>query len=671
MGSGGRGRLTRGNVALAVAVAFAATWGCTGYIGDPGASPGGSKGRGGGSGSGSGSGTGGGGDSGSMTVQPTAADGPTTFTCNAQQKPAMDQLRALTNRQYFNTITDLLTTTLGATATAAVLASPAVTTAIQLLPANGPNIPQPLPNPTPQIPGTAAAIANAQALGSAFPDGGWLRADQSIQQDRVSAFYQIAVALGQVIAASYLGPIAGNCALGTSGATDNVCLDAFIQGFGSRALRRPLVQEDITWYEGNYKLNGPDSTLTNPAASGYQDVLTGFFAAPEFLYFVEHGDPSAAANASGVYPLSAYELASRLSYQVWDTIPDAELWGHAVDGTLTTPSVYQQEVDRLFQDPRAQQTLDLFFSDYFQANSQGGLLGTGGLNYHDLASLGINPSKAAVAFAGSDLPGPNLYTDMIADAVGFADYYSWTSPGTVHDLLTSSLSFAQTADVAKLYGLAPWDGKSQPASFPANQRPGLFTRALFVSAGLDTTPILKGVYFRRYVLCDELGPPPPAAAGAHVTITGNETTAQATAALTGSGICASCHPLFINPLGFATESFDGLGRYRTNETLYNTDGTVLASLPVNTAVIPRVMEDDNGTMASDAADLMNIAETSNKPGACLARNYFRYTFARFEDVNVDGCSLEQMRKTLDNGGHLPDLWKSVVSTPAFQNRTFE
>jgi Protein of unknown function (DUF1592)/Protein of unknown function (DUF1588)/Protein of unknown function (DUF1595) len=638
-------------------VAFAIMAGCTGYIGN--------------AGSGSSGGGGGGGGSPAVSVRPTPADGPTSFACNPKQKPAMDQLRALTNRQYFNTLNDLLTYGVGTTAAAAILNSPAVVSAVELLPANGPNVPQPLPKPTPAFPGTEAAIENATALATAFPDGGWLRADQSIQQDRVSALYEIAAALGAEIANNYLGPLVGNCALGASGATDTSCLDTFIQRFGTRALRRPITADDVTFYEGNYKLNGPDGTLANPAASGYQDVLTGFFAAPEFLYFVEHGDPTAAHSANGVYPLSAYELASRLSYQVWDTIPDAELWAHAVDGSILEPSVYEKEVSRLFSDPRAKATLDLFFTDYFQTNPKGGLLGTGGLNYHDLAALGKAPNAAAKAFAGSDLPGPNLFQDMVADAVGFADYYSWTVPGTMHDFLTGSLSFARTKDVADIYRLLPWQGEGAPPSFPPNERPGVFTRALFVSAGLDTSPILKGVFFRRYVLCDQLGPPPPAAAGKVVKIVGYETTEQATEALTGSGICASCHPLFINPLGFATESFDGLGRHRTDEILYNVDGSVAASLPVNTSVVPRVMEDDATTKTADIAALMALVEESKKPTACLTRNYFRYTFARFEDVDVDGCSLEQMRKTVDDGGHLADLWKSVVSTPAFQYRTFQ
>jgi hypothetical protein len=356
---------------------------------------------------------------------------------------------------------------------------------------------------------------------------------------------------------------------------------------------------------------------------------------------------------------------------VWDTLPDAELWAAAQDGSILKPTVYQKEVDRLFADPRAKATLNRFFKDYFQAESLGGQHGTGGLNYYDLAAPATLATARFQAFAGSDLPTPSLYPDMLEDALGMVDYLTWSTAGTIHDLLTSSSSFAQTSDVASLYGLKPWDGKSTPPTFPANQRPGLFTRALFVSAGLDTSPILKGVYLRRYLLCDSLGTPPAAAANKSVPITTDETTRQATTALTSGSPCNSCHTNWINPLGFATEDFDGLGRYRTQQALYDATGKLAAKLPVDTEVTPYVMMTDGTTSATGPAALMKLVEESDKPAACIARNYFRYTFARFEDLDLDACALESTRQAVANGGRLIDMWKAIVETPAFQQRTFQ
>ncbi len=514
-----------------------------------------------------------------------------------------------------------------------------------------------LPDNIPAIP------QNSTALAAAFPDGGWLRADQDQQFVRIQAFYGIGIAVAQALtSAARLGTVVGTCATDADPSNDAACLTSFIQRFGPRVLGRPVTSDDVTFYTGVY---GADPTA-DPAA--YADVITVFLNAPEVLYAVEHGDV-AVAGMDGVYTLSAHELAARLSYHVWDTAPDAELWAAAEDGSLLTDAVYEKEVDRLFADPRAQASMHAFFQDYMQVANTGGPRGTGGLNYHDLALRDTDP--LFMAFAGSDLPSPALEQDMVDDATAMLDYFTWTAPGTVHDLLTSPLSFAKAADVAKIYGLPPWDGTAAPPSFPAGQRPGLFTRALFVSAGVDTSPILKGVYLRRYVLCDTIAPPPPQAANAVVVLSTSETTRQVTEALTSVSPCNGCHTEWLNPLGFATEGFDGLGRARTQQTLYNPDGTVADKLPVDTEVTPYVEMADGTDTAAGPAELMGLVETSKKPAACLARNYFRYTFARFEDLSSDACTLESIRAQLDGGGHLADMLKAVVTTPAFKQRTFQ
>jgi hypothetical protein len=144
-----------------------------------------------------------------------------------------------------------------------------------------------------------------------------------------------------------------------------------------------------------------------------------------------------------------------------------------------------------------------------------------------------------------------------------------------------------------------------------------------------------------------------------------------TTALTSGAACSGCHTNYINPLGFATEDFDGLGRFRTQETLYNDDGTVAAQLPVDTTATAYVLMNDSTTTVNGPSDLMALMAANGKPEACLTRNYFRYAFGRFEDVSLDGCSLEMMRQKMDNGGNLVDMLKAVTQTPAFKNRAFQ
>jgi hypothetical protein len=576
----------------------------------------------------------------------TAADSVTTFACDPTLAPPMDQLRALTTAQYQNTISDLAAWALNSATTGATVMGE-VASAMTSLPANSPTIP-----------------GNSTDLAAAFPDGGWLRADQDIQFTRVQSFYGIGQAVAQSLTNSTarLTALAGSCATDTNTSNDATCLTTFIQTFGARALRRPITAADVTFYTSVY------GTSTTASAAGYAAVVSVMLNSPDFLYFVEGGDQPVSGQA-GVYTLAANELASRLSYHIWDTMPDDELWQTALDGTLLQDSVYQTEVDRLFASPKARAVMDQFFGDYMQINPTGGPRGTGGINYHDLTARNNTPTFTA--FAGADLPTASTYQNMVADALGLLDYFVWTAPGTLQDILTTPLSFAQTADVAQIYGTPVWDGVSTPPSFPPDQRPGLFTRALFVADGLDTTPILKGVYLRRYVLCDTIGRPPPAAANVTVNPSTSQTTREVTTSLTSSATCSGCHSNYLNPLGFATEDFDGLGRFRAQQTLYNDDGTVATTLPIDTTATPYVMMNDSTTTVAGPSDLMALIAANGKPEACLTRNYFRYAFGRFEDLTLDGCSLEMMRQKLDAGGNVVDMLKAVTLTPAFKNRAFQ
>jgi hypothetical protein len=134
-------------------------------------------------------------------------------------------------------------------------------------------------------------------------------------------------------------------------------------------------------------------------------------------------------------------------------------------------------------------------------------------------------------------------------------------------------------------------------------------------------------------------------------------------------VCSGCHRALINPLGFATESFDALGRYRTEQKLFDEDGESIGSKPVDTRGVPRVLSDDTAEV-SGALELMNKIAESGKAEACLARNYFRFTFARWENLSQDGCTLEALRAPLAQGGTIPELAEAAARTPSFKRRAF-
>jgi hypothetical protein len=484
--------------------------------------------------------------------------------------------------------------------------------------------------------------------------GSYRRLDQTLQQVHVDGVYQLGVSLGAALTApSLLATVAGDCATDASTSNDASCLEDFIRRFGARALRRPLDDEDVAFYEDVYGA----SSAADPAA--YADVIGVMLNAPEALYFVEHGDQPVAGQA-GVYEVSAHELASRLSYQLWQTAPDDALLAAADDGSLLDAATYAAEVERMIADPRARATLQDFFADWMKVE--------------DLPALDAkNQDPVFRAFAAGDLPDASLRQAMIDDVLGLFEYQTWTEPGGVGDLFTTELSFARDPGLAAIYGVDPWDGRGTPPSLPAGERPGLLTRALFLSTGSpNTRPIMKGLFIRKTILCDGIGDPPPGANAMPPVLEPGMTTRESVEAITemSGTICAGCHLTQINPLGFVTESFDSLGRFRTEQRLFDDDGEEAGTKAVDTRAIPYVTYDDE-TEVSGAAELMPLIRQSGKVEACIARNFFRFTYARWDDPAADGCALEPVRRAVSGDGKLQDLLSATVLTSAFRRRAFE
>ena len=133
--------------------------------------------------------------------------------------------------------------------------------------------------------------------------------------------------------------------------------------------------------------------------------------------------------------------------------------------------------------------------------------------------------------------------------------------------------------------------------------------------------------------------------------------------------CMTCHGTAINPLGFPIESFDALGRFRTAQTLYDDAGNQTGSRELNLASTPQVVYGDPATVSS-AGELMGLIAASGKVEACMARNFFRFTFARWENPATDGCTLEGARQSLASGGKLTDLVTALLTSEQFRHRTF-
>jgi hypothetical protein len=608
-------RRERSSCGLVLAASLVAGAGCVGHVGGGGGS--GSAGSSGGASGAAGVGVGGAtAGAGGGTSGATAGSG--AGTSGAMATPGDLPLPRLARDEYIQTVRDLLQQ-VGPTIANQVLVG--------------------------VIPLTNDLPADALVTIPTEKHGGFGRDDQSEQQQYSDVPIAVATALGVALTSTPARVAAVFGACSNAGASvDAACLRAFVKSFGEIALRHPLSDDDVTFYAGT-------ALATPPSKADLANVIAVMLSSPRFLYRVESG---AAQVSPNVYQLDAWELAARLSYHFWGTMPDAALRDAATSGALLTDSGYATQVDRLMADPRADMTLRNFFQQWFWPL----------LELPPLDSRASDP--VFKAFAGTDLPGSALRAHMLADAL---DAASWVTAhgGGIADLLTNRLSFARDADLAAIYGVAPWSGQGDPPMLPA-ARVGLLTRAAFLSTGTaNTRPIMKGVFIRTTLLCDTLPPPPPNAANTPIKSAPDQTTREVIESITEvpGTVCIGCHKAFINPLGFASENFDSLGRQRAAQAFFDDTGKMTGSKAVETASTPAVASSDMAP-STGIGDVTRLVAASGKVETCLATRFFRYAFRRIEGAGdqpaIDGLA------TLAAKGTLTDVFKGVALRPEFKQR---
>ncbi len=544
------------------------------------------------------------------------------FECKSTTQAPGIPLRRLSRAQYLNTVSDLVR---------------------RALPTDAPAILTALAPTLDRVPMDARVGAPGQRR------GGFSALDQSLQQARADAAYDLAVAVGRELTSSSarLSRLLGTCATDASTANDASCLDAFVRRFGARVYRRPLDEAEVTLL-----LTGTQSAPVS--APVVADVVGLLFASPHTTFFVEHGTEPGSATPR----LSGYELASRLSYHFWRTTPDDALWDSATSGALLTAEGLKAQVDRLAADPRAAATWGELFSEWFALE--------------ELEELnGLSTSPVFRAFAGADLPTADTREAAISDVVEMA---KWTigHGGSFSALLNERRSFAKDPLLARLYGAPAWDGTAEPPAPASPSRAGLLTRVAFLASGTaDTRPILKGARIRNSLMCETIQLPPGNVAAVPPKPSSTATTREVVETLTqSSAACGGCHTQLINPMGFSTENFDALGRERVSQPLFDESGAKVGERPVDTRTELFISTLTGLVSSQGAADLTRLIDDSGRMHSCFARQYFRFTQARIEDLAQDGCALAELEKAAQDGAPLADILKLPALREQFGRRSF-
>jgi hypothetical protein len=386
---------------------------------------------------------------------------------------------------------------------------------------------------------------------------------------------------------------------------------AFIAAFGRRAYRRPLTAEEQSAYVALFN-KGPELVGGDAFKAGVRLVLEGMLQSAHFLYRVESAEK---VNAERKVQLSGYEVATRLSYALWNSTPSDELLAAAAAGELDSKEGVARWAGKLLDDARAREVLLTFHEQTFQVASYG--------TQEKDASLGFN----------ADTLAPLLKDE----ARRFFQYVVLEKSGGITQLLTDPVAFVN-ATTAPFYGLTGVTGTAlQQKSLNPSERAGLLGQLGFLSKNATRStsdPVHRGLLVLRQILCDEPDPPPMmfSLPTPMPGLTTREVYERATAC--GKG----CHDTMINPPGFAFERFDAIGRFRTMEagkpidasgTLTVRDGFSLEEKQVNPKT--QVSFDGPVELVTKLAALPRVHE-------CYARNWMTYVLAHEVEEAERGAS---------------------------------
>ena len=423
------------------------------------------------------------------------------------------------------------------------------------------------------------------------------------------------------------------CDLNSDTGTSTTCATRFVTEFGKRAYRRPLDASEISAYVSLYTLGKQGAD----AANAFRLVVEAMLQSPFFLY---HHDVGATGTPqAGTIPITPHELASRLSYFLWNTMPDDTLFARAADGTLATDQVLTSEVQRMLASDKAAATVSLFHRQWL-----------------DLTELPDQTKDPAV------YPRYNaaLGDAMMQELAMYSDYVVRKGDGLLKTLLTSNMAFPQ-GGLFDLYGVTQPTGfkVGDPVMLDGSKRAGILTQAAFLTRwahGNQTSPVHRGKLVRLNVMCGYVPPPPVNANTTPPAPTTSTSTRERFAQHDADPNCGGCHQL-MDPIGLGFETFDAIGAFRTMDGLGPVDATgniVMGG--------PDLDGKFNGPVEL-AQRLANSQAVSN----CMVNQWFRYSMGRMESTN-DACSIQGIREAFTaSGGNIRELLARVALSPAFRN----
>jgi len=407
------------------------------------------------------------------------------------------------------------------------------------------------------------------------------------------------------------------------------CVQGFLEEFGRRAYRRPLLPDELLrWQQITVDLGTPD------AWEGLRLAVAGMLQSPHFLYRVELGEPD--PDRPDRLRYTAFEMASRLSFLLWNTTPDDALLDAAEAGELLDEDSLLAHAERMLADPRANAAVQEFFAQYF-----------------DLGRLdGVTRDVDVYPMFASSLP-----RSMRTEIQLLVDDFVFRRDADIRGIYGTRNTFVND-ELAMLYGVdAP--GASPiafvPVELPADgPRVGLLTLGAFLTMNAHETepsPTLRGKYVRERVLCQTVQPPPndvdtniPESEGEA------ETLRERLERHADSSVCAGCHS-FIDPPGFLFENFDSIGAFRTVDASgFELDAS----------------GELDGQPLANATELGPLLAQDARVGRCVATQLFRHAQGRLELTRELPIITDLSERFADDGYRFKHLLTTLVRHEGFR-----
>lgn len=381
-------------------------------------------------------------------------------------------------------------------------------------------------------------------------------------------------------------------------AVDDPCIRPFISTFAARAWRRPVSDTEI---DALHSLAKDIATQLSDPAQGIKFMLAAVLQSPHFLFRVDIGEMD-----SDQYRYSSWEMASRLSFLLLDAPPDEPLRTAAAKGELTNPENIRQHAERLLEDPRARATLVRFFRDF--------------MNLAKLDSLDKLPDKFPQITATL---GPSMRTQMER----MFEQNVFEHQGDFRTLFTTRDTYINE-DLARVYGINGITGLEWvPVTLPDDgTRNGILTTPGFLALNAhksQTSPTHRGRFIRVNLFCQDIPPPPP---GINTTLPEPDpntptTLRQRLDEHRTNPQCSGCHDR-MDPIGFAFESYDAIGAFRTTDE---------NGLTVDTK------SSVEGKDLTGAADMAELVGSLPEVGACIARRFYEHAGAHLAGRSDDAA----------------------------------